>query len=198
MAQILQDTRTMKRQLTMARNQGYRVVYIDETMFTRSTVPSSEYCLPKQNVTVDQDQLNEPTLALLSGVSKEKGQELFMVFPDSVNIPKFQEYLAKLREENGDDKICIFLDNLSSHRSNQSKDTMRELGFKYVFNVPYSPDYNPIEFVFAKVKHEFRTLRAQKLTGVIQDSHEALIAKAVKSVRKQDVVNSVNHVLKLL
>ena len=61
---------------------------------------------------------------------------------------------------------------------------MRELGFKWIFNVSYSPEYNPIELTFSKVKREFKRLRARKLTGLIQDDHDALIKKAVRSVLK--------------
>ena len=165
----------MKRELAKAKRDGYRLVYLDECMFTRATVPTAEYCLPKQNVTLDQADLNEPTLALLSGVSKEKGQELFMIFERSVDIPKFKEWLARLKEENGEDKICLFMDQLSAHTSKKSKTALRPLGFRYIYNVAYSPDYNPIESVFSKIKRTFRSLRAQKLTGNIQDSHESLV-----------------------
>ena len=41
--------------------------------------------------------LDEPTLALLSGISKEKGQEHFRIFPRSVNTVRFIEYLEELR-----------------------------------------------------------------------------------------------------
>ena len=68
----------------------------------------------------DMSSLNEPTLALLSGISKEKGQEFYKIFPMSVNIPKFKEYLTLLREANGDDKIALFMDNLSAHRSKKA------------------------------------------------------------------------------
>ena len=44
------------------------------------------------------------------------------------------------------------MDNLTAHTSNKSKETMRELNFRYIFNVAYSPDFNPIEFIFSKVK----------------------------------------------
>ena len=36
----------MKRKLEKARKDGYRIVYLDETMFTRKTVPNSEWALP--------------------------------------------------------------------------------------------------------------------------------------------------------
>ena len=64
---------TMKRLLTQAKNGGYRIVYIDETMFTRKTLQEAEWSRPKENMAVDLEKLDEPTLALLSGVSKEKG-----------------------------------------------------------------------------------------------------------------------------
>ena len=44
------------------------------------------------------------------------------------------------------------MDNLSAHRSKKSLDCMRENGIRYIFNAVNSPDYNPIEYVFAKVK----------------------------------------------
>ena len=71
---------------------------------------------------------------------------------------------------------------------------MARLGFRAIFNVPYSPEYNPIEFTFSKVKEKFRRLRARKMAGLVQDSQRALVAQVVESVRKKDIVNCVNHV----
>ena len=72
---------------------GYRIIYIDETMFTRKTVPETEWTNKKENMAVDVDRLNEPTLALLCGISKEKGLEHFQIFELSVNIEKFMDYI---------------------------------------------------------------------------------------------------------
>lgn len=96
--------------------------------------------------------LNEPTLAVLSAISKEQGQEHFQIYDNSVNVIKFKQYLQELRDKNPTEKIAIFLDNLSAHQSEQSKVEGARLGFRFIFNVPYSPEYNPIEFVFSKVK----------------------------------------------
>ena len=161
----------MKRLLTRARNDGYRIVYLDETFFTRSTVPKAEYCLKGQNVAADLVHMTEPTLAVLSAISKEKGQEHYQVFEYSVNVAKFKQYLQELRDKNKEEKIALFMDNLSAHRSEKSKVEAARLGFRCIFNVPYSPEYNPIEFVFSKVKQKFRSLRARKIAGVIQDGH---------------------------
>ena len=90
------------------------------------------------------------------------------------------------------------MDNLTVHTSEKAKKTMRELGFKWVYNLAYNPETNPIEFVFSKVKHNFRNLRAKKFMGLTQESHEALIHQAVKGVRKGEIFNCFNHVIKLL
>ena len=164
----------------MARNQGYRVIYIDETMFTRKTLRLEEWTLPKQNFCVDQDRLNEPTLAMVSAISKENGQEHYKIYPKSVNTERFIEYLRELRLRTGHEKVALFMDNLSSHTAEDTKKAMRELEFRWIFNVPYSPEYNPIELTFSMLKRNFKALRAQKLLGVRQESHEALVHLAVK------------------
>ena len=104
------DLARMKRQLTMAKNDGYRIVYLDETMFTRKTVTDLEWALPGENVQINEAKLNEPTLALLSAISKERGQEYYQIFEKSVDRFKFKDWMVKLREHNGDDKICLFMD----------------------------------------------------------------------------------------
>ena len=135
-AQLL---KTMKMLLTKAKNDGYRLVYIDETCFTRKTVVDAEWALPKENLAVDVAMLEEPTLALLCGISKEKGVDHHRVFEFSVNVDRFIEYLDGLRAANGEEKICIFMDNLSAHTSERSKQAMRDRGFRWIYNVPYSP-----------------------------------------------------------
>ena len=149
-------------------------------------------------MTVDKSWVNEPTVAVLAGISREKGLELFMQFPKSVNVPKFQEYLSRLRTENGDSKVCLFMDQLSVHRAPESKKTMRELGFRWIYNVAYAPDYNAIEFCFARVKHRFRCLRGQVITGALHSTYEGIIDRAFKSLKKGDIVNSIDHVKRLL
>ena len=158
----------------------------------------TEWALPGENVNLDLAKINEPCLALLAAISKGKGREHSKVFPKSVNVPKFKEWLRELRERNGDDKICLFLDNLSSHRSEKAQKFMKELGFKYIFNLPYAPEYNPIELVFSQLKHKFKALRAQKLVGLRQVPHETLVTLAWEDINKGSIVNCIKHVENLL
>ena len=48
---------------------------------------------------------------------------------------------------------------------------MRDHGFRFIYNVAYQPDFNPIEVCFSMVKRNFKALRAKKMIGLIQDSH---------------------------
>jgi len=90
------------------------------------------------------------------------------------------------------------MDNLSAHTSDKAKDTMRQLDFRWAYNVPYSPEYNPIEFVFSIFKANFRALRAKKLVGLIQTTHESMVEQAVRAIKKKDIVACINHVNKML
>ena len=108
------------------------------------------------------------------------------------------EYLANLRAANCQDKIALFMDNLSAHTSERSKQAMKERGFRWIYNVPYRCDLNPIELSFSMVKRHFKSLRAQKMMDLLQDSHESLVTQAVQKIKKKDIISCVNHVHKLL
>jgi transposase len=48
------------------------------------------------------------------------------------------------------------MDNLGSHRSSAVRQALRAAGAKLFFLPKYSPDLNPIEMLFAKLKHGLR------------------------------------------
>ena len=50
----------------------------------------------------------------------------------------------------------VVLDNLSSHKAPRARQAVRAAGAHLLFLPPYSPDLNPIEMVFAKLKTLFR------------------------------------------
>ena len=58
--------------------------------------------------------------------------------------------------------VIVILDNLGSHKAKAIRDAIRAAGARLWFLPKYSPDLNPIEQVFAKIKHWMR--QAQKRT----------------------------------
>ena len=61
--------------------------------------------------------------------------------------------------------LTIMLDNASIHRSKATVEHARSLDFTIVWNVPYHPEFNGIEFVWAIVKKKFRDLQLQRMLG---------------------------------
>lgn len=70
--------------------------------------------------------------------------ELFLLYVEKVLAPTLQP---------GD---VVILDNLGSHKSKAARAAVRAMGAHLIFLPPYSPDLNPIEQVFAKLKHLMR------------------------------------------
>jgi putative transposase len=60
----------------------------------------------------------------------------------------------------------VVLDNLGSHRSRAIRTAILGVGAKLAFLPPYSPDLNPIEQVFAKVKHWMRMAQARAVDAI--------------------------------
>ena len=89
---------------------------------------------------------------MLAGVSEQLGTDLVMLFDYSVDKKKFKVYLDELRARYFFDDICIYFDNLSVHKSHEIRERMDELGIAYIYSPIYSPDYNPIEYVFSMAK----------------------------------------------
>ena len=58
-----------KWEIARAKRDGFRIIYIDETMFTRKTLSDLEWSNSKDNMRVALKRLDEPTLALLAGIS---------------------------------------------------------------------------------------------------------------------------------
>lgn len=77
----------------------------------------------------------------------------------------FKAYLRALAEKNKRRKLVIFMDNLSVHKSLEVQNLMRELKFEWIWNVPYSPDYQPIETVFSRVKLLFKQEKLRVLVA---------------------------------
>ncbi len=62
----------------------------------------------------------------------------------------------------------MILDNLSTHRSPRAAASLRKQGCWFLFLPPYSPDLNPIEMPFAKLKAHLRRLEARSFERVLK------------------------------
>jgi transposase len=68
----------------------------------------------------------------------------------------------------------VVLDNLGSHKAKIIRQLVRSTGAKLFFLPKYSPDLNPIEQVFAKLKHQLRKAAARTAEAVCAAIGDAL------------------------
>ena len=78
----------------------------------------------------------------------------------------------------------VIMDNLGSHRGKAVRGAIRASGAKLLFLPKYSPDLNPIEQVFAKLKHLLRKAQARSYDAVL-----AAIRALLKSYAPQECAN---------
>lgn len=116
------------------------------------------------------------------------GEKCPFIFKGTLNKELFSEYLkTQLKPTLAADDILL-LDNSSVHTSKLVMDTLRDCKIKYLFLPRYSPDYNPIELLWAYMKSVLRKLKAR--------THEKLekgIAFAFDSVPNEYIENWFKH-----
>jgi transposase len=78
------------------------------------------------------------------------------VFDGPINGVKFLTYITAFLLPNLKAGDVVIMDNLGSHKGKAVRQAIRSVGAKLFFLPPYSPDLNPIEQVFAKLKHWLR------------------------------------------
>jgi transposase len=88
----------------------------------------------------------------------------------------FRTYVAEVLLPTLRPGDIVILDNLGSHRSKAVRQLIRSVGAKLFFLPKYSPDLNPIEQVFAKLKHLVRKAAARTVDTVCVAIGEALQA----------------------
>ena len=73
-------------------------------------------------------------------------------FPQHTRTEDFCEFLASVREKNRQGTICIILDNYSVHKSKTVQRKASSLNIILIYLPPYSPDLNPIEYIWKSIK----------------------------------------------
>ena len=78
------------------------------------------------------------------------------VIDGPINGELFTLYVEKMLAPTLAKGDVVILDNLGSHKGKAARRAVRQAGAHMLFLPPYSPDLNPIEQVFAKLKHLMR------------------------------------------
>ena len=83
-----------------------------------------------------------------------------------INGERFRLYVEKVLLPTLRPDDLVVIDNLGSHRGKAIRRIIRSVGAKLFFLPKYSPDLNPIEQVFAKLKHLLRNAAARTFEAI--------------------------------
>jgi putative transposase len=75
-----------------------------------------------------------------------------IAFPIHTKTEDFCQFLAEVRNRNSNNRICLVLDNFATHKAKLVKNKAKELNIELIYLPPYSPDLNPIEYLWKSIK----------------------------------------------
>jgi transposase len=87
-----------------------------------------------------------------------RGMRCAMVLDGAVNQLAFEAFVGNVLAPTLRPGDLVILDNLSSHKGPRVEQLIRAAQAELVYLPPYSPDFNPIENAFSKIKQTLRSL----------------------------------------
>ena len=91
------------------------------------------------------------TTTFLAGLTRD-GLIAPFVLDGAMNREIFTQYVRQMLAPLLGSRDIVILDNLSAHKSEEIAALIRDRGARLLYLPPYSPDLNPIELAFAKLK----------------------------------------------
>ena len=88
------------------------------------------------------------------------------LFDGPIDAESFKTYVEKVLVPTLHPGDIVIMDNLGSHKGKAVRQLIRAAGAKLFFLPKYSPDLNPIEQVFAKLKHLLRKAAARSVEAI--------------------------------
>jgi transposase len=95
----------------------------------------------------------------------------------------FEAYVERFLAPHLDRGQIVVMDNLSVHKSGRVRRLIEEAGCELLFLPPYSPDFNPIEEAFSKVKAALRKAAARTRDALVEATGHALGAITPQDIR---------------
>ena len=128
-----------------------RLVFIDETWAKTNMTRTHGRCLRGKRLIADAPLGRWRTLTFLAALRADR-IDAPCVIDGPINGQSFLAYVEQLLVPTLSPGDIVIIDNLGSHKGKAVRRAIRAAGAKLFFLPPYSPDLNPIEQVFAKLK----------------------------------------------
>ena len=111
-----------------------------------------------------------------------------MAVEGSTNREVFEAYVEHVLAPTLEAGKVVVMDNLSSHKPARVKELIEERGCKLIYLPAYSPDFNPIEEAFSKLKGMLRRAGARTKDALVE-----ALGEAISAVSAQDAQGYFEH-----
>lgn len=159
-----------KRQPRMRRQPG-RLVFIDETSINTKMTRLRGRARRGQRLKAKAPYGKWGTQTLIAGLRHE-GLSAPWVIPGAMDRAAFNTYVETQLAPTLQPGDVVILDNLSVHKSAVAEAVVRARGAWMLFLPQYSPDLNPIEMAFSKLKAHLRKAAARTFDALFEALHD--------------------------
>jgi transposase len=143
-----------------------RLVFVDETWAKTNMAPLRGWAPKGARLPVTAPFRSARTLTFVAALRHDR-IEAPCVLDGPVNGESFRAWVEHFLVPTLAPGDIVVLDNLGSHKGRAVRAAIRAAGAHLLFLPPYSPDLNPIEQVFSKLKHLLRKAGARTVDAVI-------------------------------
>jgi putative transposase len=164
-----------------------RLVFIDET-WTKTNMTRLRGWAPKGQRLVDKVPHGHWKTSTFLAALRNDRIEAPCLFDGPINGERFGAYVEQFLVPTLKPGDVVVLDNLGSHKGKAVRKAIREIGARLVFLPKYSPDLNPIEQVFAKLKTFIRKQAPRTFDTISQ-----AFAEGLKTVASAECANYLAH-----
>lgn len=162
-------------------------MFIDETWVKTNMAPLRGWCRRGKRLIGKAPHGRWRTMTFIAALRID-GIDAPCVFDGPINGESFLAYVEQVLVPNLKAGDIVVIDNLGSHKGKAVRAAISSVGARLIFLPPYSPDLNPIEQVFAKLKAALRKAQARSIETVIQE-----IARTLPSISSDECANYFRH-----
>ena len=152
-----------------------RLVFIDETWTRTDMAPLRGWAPRGQRLVGKVPHGRWKTMTFLAALRHDRIDAPWLL-EGPIDGESFRLYVEKVLVPTLRPGDIVIMDNLGSHKGKAVRQLIRSVGAKLFFLPKYSPDLNPIEQVFAKLKHLLRKAAARTVEAVCAAIGETLQA----------------------
>jgi transposase len=174
--------RAVWRGLVSGKLNAYRLVFVDEMGTNTSLSPLYAWSRRGERAPAKVPRNRGKNTTLLASMSSE-GIGPCLAVQGATNKAVFEAYVEGVLAPSLRPGQVVVMDNLSAHKGEEVRELIEARGCELLFLPPYSPDLNPIEEAFSKIKGLLRKAEACTREALIEAIGEAISAVTAWDVR---------------